>query len=212
MDKVKEWVNLLKGSYGDKWDKENLRLSAMAIRDSLGPELHGRVSSLTDASTTGPEYFKVAIDQVSYMNATMIRNLSNKLGQLKLKDIDGESVPKLTEKITEYAREIQGSGSPPSDLKNLISKPYTTGTVDTFKTHALSIHGQVMTGTYTKTWEDMVKGYNLFYQDLVQSDDYPPAKGGAKDQDETIQGMIAKAIDSKLDKLVPKNDDKGGNH
>lgn len=199
-EQIEAWVSLLQSSFGDKWDRENLRLSAMAMRDSLGPELYTRVSSLCSANTTGPEYFKKAVDQISYMNSTMVRNLSNKLGTLKLKEIDGENVAKLTEKITEIAREIQGSGCPPADLHNLISKPYTTGTEETFRTHALGVHGKVMTGEYTKSWEHMVQSYNLFYQELLQAGDYPPAKG-AKDQDDTIHALIGKAIDKKLEMM-----------
>ena len=63
LKQIKAWVNLLKTSLGDKWDRENLRLSAMAMRDSLGPELYNRLSSLCDANTTGPEYFKKAVEQ-----------------------------------------------------------------------------------------------------------------------------------------------------
>lgn len=202
-EQIESWVALLRTSFGDRWDKENLRLSAMAMRESLGPELYARVSSLCNADTTGPEYFKKAVDQISYMNSTMVRNLSNKLGNLKLKEIDGENVAKLTEKITEIAREIQGSGCPPADLHNLISKPYTTGTEETFRTYALGIHGKVMTGEYMRSWEQMVQSYNLFYQELLQADDYPPAKG-SKDQDDAIHGLIAKAIDRKLEMMKPQ--------
>ena len=38
----------------------------------------------------------------------------------------------------------------------------------------------------------MVMVHNAFYEDLVQSDDYPPAKSGKMDQDEVIQVMIVK--------------------
>ena len=61
-----------------------------------------------------------------FMNANMIRHLSNTLRSLKLKDIDGENVAKLGERVTQLACEIKGSGHPPSDLINLVSRPYTT--------------------------------------------------------------------------------------
>ena len=190
-------------SYTDRYDLENLRLSGLALRDSLGADLYSRVPSLTGENASGPLIFKVAIDQVMFMNANMIRHLSNTLGSLKLKDIDGENVGKLGEQITQLAREIEGSGRPPSDLLNLVSRPYTTGSVDMFKTYALSVHSQVMTGTYSRTWDKLVTEHNSFYRDLVQSGDYPPANGSNQDQDGVIHALIAQAIDKKLEQIVP---------
>ena len=151
LDQIEAFVELLEDQTqggADPYDLENLRLSGLAIRDSLGPSLYSRVASLTTADTTGPVYLKTAINQVLFMNASMIHSLSNKLGALCLKDIDGENVATLGEKVTEVAREITGSGNPPSDLLHLVSKPYISGTVDTFKMHALSTHSDVMKGNY----------------------------------------------------------------
>ena len=85
----------------------------MAIRASLGPNLLQRLSSLLQPGEDGPVVFKTALDQCLFMNATTIRTLSNELGGLSLKAIPGESVPALTEKVTELAREIEGSGKHP---------------------------------------------------------------------------------------------------
>ena len=194
----------------DRFDKENLRLSGIAIRNSLGPNLLQRVSSLIGPGETGPIVFKTALDQVMHMNASTIRVLSNTLGSLSLKEQPGESVSTLTEKVTELAREIEGSGKAPTDLKNLISKPHTKGAVESFRAHALNVHNSIMRGTHNEDWQSMVTGHNNFYQDLVQSDEYPPAKGGKSDQDETIQGLIAKTVDQKLSKLKIGSNGGGG--
>ena len=58
-------------------------------------------------------------------------------------------------------------------------------------------------------WKRLVTDHNAFYQELVQSDDYPPAKGGKTDQDERIQAMIAKTADKKFNKLQPTNPGNG---
>ena len=138
----------------DRWDTANLRIAAAVIRNSLGPNLKQRIASLLEADANGVLVFKMAVDQVMYMNATTVRNLSNQLGSLELKKFPGESVPGLGEKITELAREIEGSGSAPTDLLNLVSKPYTKGTVDGFKQFAITTHNNVMKGTYGHTWSD----------------------------------------------------------
>ena len=36
---VQAWVIKLQGTFGDKFDKENLRLSGFVVRGSLGPHL-----------------------------------------------------------------------------------------------------------------------------------------------------------------------------
>ena len=194
----------------DEFDKENLRLSAITIRNSLGPNLLQRVSSLLASNSTGPMVFKTALDQVMHMNSTTIRTLSNQLGELQLKSIPGESAPDLTEKVTELAREIEGSGKAPDDLINLVSKPFTKGTVDSFKTHALGIHTQVMKGQCTESWSNLVQNHNAFYQDLVQSGDYPPASG-KKDEDNSIQALVAKTVDQRLQQRN-NNGNNGGNN
>ena len=194
----------------DKYDKENLRLSATVIKASIGPNLSQRLASALEPGTSGPILFKTALNQVMYMNATTVRTLSNQLGNLSLKSIPGESVSTLTEKVTELAREIEGSGTPPTDLKNLVSKPYTKGTVEAFRTQALGTHMNIMRGNHTGTWQQVVTEHIAVYQDLVQSDEYPPAKGGKKDQDSVIQGLIAKTVDQKLSKLNLSNGDNSG--
>ena len=102
---------------------------------------------------------------------------------------------KINEQVTEIAREIEESGEGPPDLKNLVSKPHARGTVDGFKQHALSIHNETMKGSRADTWQKMVAGHNAFDQDLVQSNECPPAQGGETDQDKSIQGLIAKMVD-----------------
>jgi hypothetical protein len=109
---VKKWVGILE-AHGDRYDHENLKLSAVVIRESLGPDLYARVASLANTNTTGPEYFKLAVDQVSFLSSSMVRKLSNDLAQLDLKKIPGEDVAKLAEIVTEKARQIVGSGNPP---------------------------------------------------------------------------------------------------
>ena len=129
----------------------------------------------------------------------MVRKLSNDLAQLDLKKIPGEDVAKLAEMVTEKARQIVGSGNPPPDLKHLVSKPFTTGSDQYFKTHALNVHNKVINHEYSKTWEQMLQEHSHTYQDLVQQADYGPAKG-VKDQDDSIHAMIGK-LEQKIDGL-----------
>ena len=91
------------------------------------------------------------------------------------------------------ARQLDGSGREPDDLTNLISKPYTKGSVDIFKTYALGTHAGILSGAYPDKWENLVSNHNNMYYNLVQTDDYPPATGKKKEkEDDLIQGLLAK--------------------
>ena len=50
---VENWVKRLKGTFGDKFDRENLKLSVFAVRNSLGPNLLARVVKLVGATASG---------------------------------------------------------------------------------------------------------------------------------------------------------------
>ena len=125
------------------------------------------------------------------MSDAHIWTISNKLGNLSLENIPGKRVPDLTKTISNYARQLVGSGKPPTDLINLISKPYTKGSCKMFKTHALGIHTQILSKKYTESWEILLSDHNNMYYDLVQTNDYPPAEGNksADKEDALIQGM-----------------------
>ena len=84
---VENWVKRLKGTFGDKFDRENLKLSAFAVRNSLGPNLLARVVKLVGTTASGPEIFIAAVFQVNYMTAYMVRGVCNKIVALKLKEI-----------------------------------------------------------------------------------------------------------------------------
>ena len=196
----------------DRWDVENQKLSAQIVRNSLGTHLLQRVSSLLKPNATGPMVFKCALDQVMFMNATTIRTLINQLGALLLKEVPGESVPPLTETVTELAREIEGSGKAPSDLLNLVSKPHTKGTVAAFQQQAMIAHNDIMKGSYQHGWERLVTEHGVFYQDLAQSGDCPPAKSGKKDQDSSMQAMVAQTVSQTLKQVKGEQKNKGGSN
>ena len=174
---VTNWVKRLK-QYGCPFDLKNLRLSGMLIRDSISTKVKQQISATTSiADISGPELLVYAIQQRTIMSAAHIRTLSNKLGSLSLGDIPGERVPDLTKSISDIARQLVGSGREPDDLINLISKPYTKGSVDIFKMYALGTHAGILSGAYPCTWENLVSDHNNMYYDLVQTDDYPPTTG-----------------------------------
>ena len=69
---IHDWVAKLQGSFGDKFDKENLHLSAFLVRGSLGPHSLARVISLAGATATGPELFLTAVFQVGFVTASSV--------------------------------------------------------------------------------------------------------------------------------------------
>ena len=199
LEKVQAWVKMIT-TVGCNWDVENLRLSGFAVRNSLGNNLLNRVISFVGVEATGPELFICALHQVNFMTAGLVRGLCDKIVTKSLKSFPGENVAKMGEEIMTLIRQIQSSGSTPQDLLFLVSKPYTTGTQETFRSFAQNTYAQVIDGAFTGDFMNIIVKSNNFYQNLVQSGDYQPAKSGKKDQDSVIQSMMAK-IDEKINKL-----------
>ena len=107
----------------------------------------------------------------------------------------------LGESIVELVKQIDCSGSVPDDLLFLVSKPYATGTQETFRTYAQQIYASIISGDFTGDYHEIIHNINNFYQNLLQSNDYEPSKGGIKETEASvIQGMIAK-LSSQMDKL-----------
>ena len=199
LEKVQEWVQRLT-QIGDKWDLENLRLSAFAVRNSMGTNLLNRVISFVGAEASGPVLFLSAITQVNFMTAGLVRGLCDSIVQKDLKKIVGENVAKMSQQIMTLIRQIQSSGTEPTDLLFLVSKPYTTGTQETFRTFAQQIYAQIIEGTFKGDHMNIIVKANNFYQNLVQSGDYQPAKSVKKDSDSVLHSLMAK-MDSKLNEL-----------
>ena len=139
-EKVKEWIKRLKTTLGDKFDKDNLKLLGHAVRNLMGPTLLAWVVSLTGPDAIGPELFLAALHQVSYMTAALVKSVCNKMGALKLKSIPGENISDSCETISKMIKQIESSGKPPSDLLNSVSKPFTTGTQETFRLCSTDSH------------------------------------------------------------------------
>ena len=67
---------------------------------------------------------------------------------------------------------------------------------------AQQIYTSVIDGSFAGGHVEIITKLNNFYQNLVQSNDYEPAKGGKKDQDVTaLQGLIAK-LQGQVSKLT----------
>ena len=163
----------------------------MLIRDSISTKVKQQISATTSiADISGPELLVYAIQQRTIMSSAHIRTISNKLSNLSLGDIPGKRVPNLTKLVSDLARQLVGSGRQPEDLINLVSKPYTKGSVEIFKTYALGTHTNIICGVYADTWENLVSNHNNMYYDLVQTNDYPPASGKKPEkEDELTQGL-----------------------
>ena len=182
-----------------------MRTNIRFFQLSLGTDLLERVASVCSLESSGIVLFKVALDQVMFMNASTIRTLSNRLGGLALNKVPGEDVSTLTLEVSEIARELEGSGNAPTDLINLVSKPYTKVNNEMFKTHALGLHSQIMKGDCNDNWTNLVTTHNAFHQDLAQSGHYEEG-GGSADPDAKIQALIAQTVEKKFGRLQATGD------
>jgi hypothetical protein len=186
---VKYWCDQLDNT-GCEFDAENLRLSAIKIKGSLGAALSARVATVTEADTPGPVLFKVAVDHVASLSAAKVRKLTTDLQGLSLKNVPAQSVPVITKTLTEITRQIDFSGVGPADLTSLVSKVYTTGTDTGFNHHAWGVYNSISTGFDQRPWREIVEGLVSFYEQQIQLDLYVPALG-KKDPDQSIHGLLS---------------------
>ena len=200
MAKLMVWIEHLNNTVGDSHDKLNLKLSGFALRASLGPNLLQRVNSLIGGRASGPEVFMTAIHQIKFMTATVVRSLCNKLGDMKLKKIPGENVATLGEQVNSTVTQIEASGQRIEDLKQLATRPFTTGTHETFRSHAQSIYTQVLNGTCTMTTTAIVVNCIAMHHSLVQSSDHEPGNAGKEDSDSKIHALLM-AMTAKVNRL-----------
>ena len=84
----------------------------------------------------------------------------------------GENVVTLGENIVELVKQIECSGSVPEDVLFLVTKPYVTGTQETFRTNTQQIYTTIITGDSEGDYHEIIHKMNNFYQNLLQSDDY----------------------------------------
>ena len=117
--------------------------------------------------------------------------------------------------MVQKIKQIECSGRTPDDLLFLVAKQLLTGSQEILWTFTNQIHSKVIAGTFKGNHLDIINKMNDFYQNLVQTSDCEPAKGGKQDQDSKIlQGMIAK-LNDKVEKLqvagLPNKSDGGNN-
>jgi hypothetical protein len=99
---VKYWCSQLDNT-GRTFDSENLCLSAMKIKGSLGAA--SLVATVMEADTPGPVLSKVAVDQVALLSAAKVRKFTTDLQGLSLKSVAAQSVdlcsiiPKISQRM-----------------------------------------------------------------------------------------------------------------
>ena len=108
------------------------------------------------------------------------------MGALRLNAIPGENVTDLCKTISKMIKQIVSSGKLPSDLFNLVSKPFTTGTQETFRTFYQQIFTQIVSGKFKEDEMDVIHKMNNFCQALPQNNECELAR-----RTKTSQGMIA---------------------
>ena len=91
------WTNYLKNNLGDNYDRNNLHLSGIIIRNSINIKVTQQIASTAQLSSLSrPEMFVHIISQRTVMSDIHIRTMRNSLGNQSLGSISGEHVPKIT--------------------------------------------------------------------------------------------------------------------
>eukprot|EP00980_Cylindrotheca_fusiformis_P000356 scaffold91_cov127-Cylindrotheca_fusiformis.AAC.16 len=151
---------------------------------------------------SGPEAFALALSFVSYLTEETIRP---KLGNLRLKDILGEHVRTHWNESPNFPEKL-------IVLEDLQVTCYNCVPVHSRKEHRLQVPQRRIVIVSLQR-DSCIK----YQQELVQSNDWPPAKRGNKEgTDSQVQGLIAKMnevsnkVDAKVNQLAPSGGQNSG--
>ena len=121
------------------YDKQNLKMSATFIRESIKTDLWTKIERTLPDKITGPALLFRIIREHQAQGATVLRNLEDKLCKLKLSEEPGDDVITHSNKVTEIACRIVGSRSAPRNLNLLVANTYQNSTTKHFELEALRI-------------------------------------------------------------------------
>ena len=103
--------------------------------------------------------------------------MGNEMGTLKLKEIPGKTVGDFCETISKMIKQIESSGKPPSNLLNLVSKPFTMGAQETFRTFAQTICTEIVAGKFQGDEMNVIHKMSNIHQVLLQNNECELAGG-----------------------------------
>ena len=150
------------------YDKQNLEMSANFLRESIKSDLWTKIERSLPEKATGPELLYRIIHEHQAQGATVLRNLEDTLRKLKLSQEPGEDVISHSNKVTEVARRIVGSGSPPKDLNLLVANTFLDSTTKQFELEALRIVNEIDRDSDSYDWYKVIDELTVKYESLLQ--------------------------------------------
>ena len=201
---VTEWEEYLQ-TYGDECDRRNLLWSGQALLSSIGPVLWDSVErQLPGDVATGPTVFVTIINLLQATNVGTVRKMVEELGAYQLEKEPGENVRTFSEKVTNTARKIIGTGHDVPDLSLVVARCYSSGTVQKFSLFADGIYNELDDNVEAYRWDQVVSMMNKKYKRLDDAGLWTAKKTKKAD---AVAGLKAevKTLTAKLDRVEKGN-------
>ena len=210
------WINVLqRGSIAAnitpcRFDQDNLRWSAEAIKNSITTRLYEEIESDLEFGATGPEIFYAIVRRLQHGSASAGRALLQKLQEMKLNKEPGMNVDTFATKITEMIRRLEGTNasSVPSDLSTVVAQCFLDTDVDKFKLEASAIFNRVDLNPASMNWRQILVKLKTKYRSLEGLGRWPhKGKKSLPDEMAALKGTI-----NKLTQQLQQKGNSGGGH
>ena len=125
---IEDWIIKMRDIYKCEFDIDNLKWSRKAIVNSITLNMWEHIEKDLEIDISGPEIFAMIIRKQQHLNSSSVRKLIQELQNLKLINEPGQNVSNFSNKVSELAKRITGSGSAPDDLTVLVAVTYLDST------------------------------------------------------------------------------------
>ena len=143
-------------------------MSANFLRESIKSDLWTKIKCSLPEKVTGPRLLYQIIHEHQAQGAMVLWNLEDMFCKLKLSQEPAKDVISHSNKVTDVARQIVGSGSPPKDLNLVVANTFLDSMTKQFKLEALCIVNEINRDSDSYDWYNVIDELTEKYESLLQ--------------------------------------------
>jgi hypothetical protein len=182
------------------YDEQNLRWSGKAILNSIGMDLWEALEKYLSDEPSGVEVFTAVVTKLQFINASTVRQLTQDLQSMQIRNEPGENVEDFCNKVNELARRIEGSGMAPMDLSTLVIGTFLSSSVPEFKLKVMQFHDKAEMNPEGTSWSETLKVFKSKYNSLKPLKLWGPLLTGNSNRHNELAALTAK-----VERLVQTN-------
>lgn len=178
---VTMWVNWLL-TYGDSYDRYNLKMSFRMIQASISTQMWGKVSNNFRLNggdpNVGPELLVQLIEDHRLVSCSAIQSLVEEIRKMKIGKFPGENVEEFGKLLWDKTSIVIGSTHKPDNIGGLVVQCFLTGTVFEFKVAVTELLRKANKKLIpdNQIHREVIVGLKDRYNELVDANAWDPKK------------------------------------